>query len=158
MTVDPQTQANFEALKAAFGGEQNLINKLTVSGPTPFSLGQYDQKHHESVGMIITPTINTRQSDPNNRRSSIRVALFGKTAERIAPHIMKGTILSAEGKLSARSWSDNDSGTHYRVECRGSEVHILRSQMWANQEDDSSSSSAPASAAPSVPQATIPGV
>lgn len=40
----------------------------------------------------------------------VRVALFGRRAEGLAPHLVKGTAVYASGPVEARAWQPKDGG------------------------------------------------
>ena len=64
-----------------------------------------------------TPVANFSLATDNRNREKttfLRVAIWGKSAEAAAEHLVKGQRIAASGRIEARSWTD-DEGTRRQV-------------------------------------------
>jgi single-strand DNA-binding protein len=55
-----------------------------------------------------------------------RVVLFGKTAEKMAPRIQKGTQVFVQGKINTRSWEDKQGQKKTSVEITANWIRVIQ--------------------------------
>jgi single-strand DNA-binding protein len=56
-----------------------------------------------------------------------RVKIWGKQAESLAPHLLKGKTVLVEGRLSIQTWTDREGKTRYTPEVSSDRVVLLGS-------------------------------
>lgn len=60
-----------------------------------------------------------------NQSQWFNVVLWGDQAERMAQQLTKGTPVFVEGKLTTRSWDDDQGQKHYRTEIVARTIAVL---------------------------------
>ena len=53
----------------------------------------------------------------NAKTQWVNCSLFGKRAEKIAPHILSGNQLAIQGEIFVREWTDKEGKTKSNLEC-----------------------------------------
>jgi single-strand DNA-binding protein len=96
------------------------INKMIIVGnlgdkPTLNTTGKGDSVANLSVA--TSEEWNDRQSGERIKKTEWhRVAVYGKTAERAAEYLDKGSKVYVEGKLQTRKWQDQSGQDRYTTE------------------------------------------
>jgi single-strand DNA-binding protein len=53
------------------------------------------------------------------------IVAWGKTAKVVTDYLKKGKEIALEGKLTNRSWEDNDGNKHYITEIIANQIYML---------------------------------
>ena len=132
------------------------VNKVILVG----NLGKDPEVRHLDNGravanfsMATSETYKNRQGERVTNTEWHNVVLWTPLAEIAEKFLKKGNQVYIEGKLTTRSWDDQDGNKRYTTEVVGREMTLLGSR-----EDNQGGSPAPASATASVasPVSTIP--
>ena len=59
----------------------------------------------------------------------IDCAMFGKRAESLSPHLVKGLKVAIEGKLRQSTWTTSDGQKRSKVEVMVDEIELMRQQQ-----------------------------
>ena len=59
----------------------------------------------------------------------IDCAMFGKRAESLSPHLVKGLKVAIEGKLRQSTWTTSDGQKRGKVEVMVDEIELMRQQQ-----------------------------
>ncbi|RPI03902.1 MAG: single-stranded DNA-binding protein [Calditrichaeota bacterium] len=124
---------------------KGTLNKVMLIG----RLGQDPElKYTPSGAAVLTLSIATNTSykgqdgNPVENTEWTRVVLWRKQAEVLSPYLKKGSRIFVEGKLSTRSWDDQNGVKRYITEVTADQVQLL----------DGRSESSGASAPPPMPE------
>ena len=133
------------------------VNKVILVG----NLGKDPEVRHLDNGgavanfsMATSETYKNRQGERVTTTEWHNIVLWTPLAEIAEKFLKKGNQVYIEGKLTTRSWDDQEGNKRYTTEVVGREMTLLGSR-----EDNAGGSAAPmASAAPSAasPVSTIP--
>ena len=132
------------------------VNKVILVG----NLGKDPEVRHLDNGravanfsMATSETYKNRQGERVTNTEWHNVVLWTPLAEIAEKFLKKGNQVYIEGKLTTRSWDDQDGNKRYTTEVVGREMTLLGSR-----EDNQGGSPAPASSTASVasPVSTIP--
>ncbi len=132
------------------------VNKVILVG----NLGKDPEVRHLDNGravanfsMATSETYKNKQGERVTNTEWHNVVLWTPLAEIAEKFLKKGNQVYIEGKLTTRSWDDQDGNKRYTTEVVGREMTLLGSR-----EDNQGGSPAPASAPASVanPVSTIP--
>lgn len=66
-----------------------------------------------------------RDGQRQERTEWHRVVVFGKTAERCATYLHKGSLAYVEGSLTTNKWTDQEGQTRYTTEIKAFSVRFL---------------------------------
>lgn len=104
------------------------LNKVLLIGNT----GREAEMRYLSTGTAKTDfslAVNNRRKGASgeweDQTEWFNIVLFGEMAERISEHITKGKQLFVEGRLSTRSWEDDQGQKHYRTEVIANNIQFL---------------------------------
>ena len=78
-----------------------------------------------TLNMATTEVWTDKAGQRQERTEWHRVVVWGKTAESITDHLVKGKQILVEGKLQTRQWDDKDGNKRYTTEIRGDRVVLL---------------------------------
>ena len=141
------------------------LNKVTLIG----NLGDDPiERRTDSNLAIVTLSVATNEAwfnsetqERNDRTEWHRVVFFGRTAERVAQYLRKGSKVYVEGRLQTRKWTDQNQVDRYTTEVVGREIIFLDSRTSRDTQYDSRSpnegrgySSSPARESRSAPAQT----
>lgn len=65
----------------------------------------------------------------------VRVMVFGKRAETLAPYLKKGTRVFVDGRLEARPWTDNNGQVRAGLELMASDVEFMSARQTGGSDD-----------------------
>ena len=104
------------------------MNKVILIG----NLGQDAELRYTPGGAAVTTLSlatterwNDKDGGKQERTEWHRVILWGKTAESLAPYLLKGKQISVEGKIQTRKWEDKEGNDRYTTEIRADRVELL---------------------------------
>ena len=66
----------------------------------------------------------------------LRCTLFGKSAEILAPMLLKGTKIGITGEIANRKWVDKDGAEKYSLECNVRDITLLGKPTGSTQSQD----------------------
>jgi single-strand DNA-binding protein len=78
-----------------------------------------------TLNMATTEVWTDKAGQRQERTEWHRVVVWGKTAESITDHLVKGKQILVEGKLQTRQWDDKDGNKRYTTEIRADRVVLL---------------------------------
>ncbi len=94
-------------------------------------VGQDPEIKNLETGKLANLSIATNENYTNAKGEKVektewhRITAWGKTAEIIEKHVTKGKEIAIEGKLSHKSYDDNDGNKRYVTEIVASEILLL---------------------------------
>lgn len=104
------------------------VNKVILVG----NLGRDAELRHTGAGSPVSSfTIATSEAwnDKGGQKQEKtewhKVVLWGKAAESLQPHLVKGKQVYVEGKLQTRQWDDKDGNKKYATEVKADTVKLL---------------------------------
>ena len=110
---------------------KGTINKVILIG----RLGQDPElKYTPSGAALLNLSVATNTSYKNQDGNSVdttewnRVVVWRKLAEIMAQYAKKGNRVYVEGKLSTRSWDDQNGVKHYMTEVVAEHMQLLESR------------------------------
>ena len=87
---------------------------------------KYTPNGNAQVKFSLATNHNTKKGDQwESETTWHNVILWGDSAERLAPHILKGKAAYVEGRIQTRSWDGNDGQKHYMTEVIANTVQLL---------------------------------
>ena len=87
---------------------------------------KYTPNGNAQVKFSLATNHNTKKGDQwESETTWHNVILWGDSAERLAPHILKGKSAYVEGRIQTRSWDGNDGQKHYMTEVIANTVQLL---------------------------------
>ena len=105
-----------------------------------------------SLNMATTEVWNDKSSGQRQEKTEWhRVVLWGKTAESLAPYLLKGKQLYVEGRLQTRQWDDRDGNKRETTEIRTDRIVLLGSRGAETPAGPSKQRSADQDQGPSTP-------
>lgn len=78
-----------------------------------------------TVNLAVTESWNDQQGRRQERTEWIRVVLWGKVAEALHEHLIKGKQIHVTGKLQTRKWTDKDGVERFTTEIRADKILLL---------------------------------
>jgi single-strand DNA-binding protein len=82
-----------------------------------------------NFSMAVSETWNDKKTGQKQERTEwIRVVVWGKLAELSDQYLRKGSQVYIEGKLSTRSWEDEEGNKRYTTEVNASVIQFLDSK------------------------------
>lgn len=88
-------------------------------------------KHSQNGGAILRLRLATSETwkDKDGQRQERTewhtVTMFGKRADGLARHLVKGTQVYIEGRISTREWQDKDGNKRWSTEIVANELAFL---------------------------------
>jgi single-strand DNA-binding protein len=109
------------------------MNKIVLLGKL---LNNPEMKVLEESGKIVTKFIliverNFKNSTGEREADFIPVTLWGKKAEAAAQYLVKGSQITASGRLQTRSYEDKDGNRRVAFEVVAEEFQFLDSKKHA---------------------------
>lgn len=68
---------------------------------------------------------STQKSKGEDRTTWVRVTLWGKTGERVAQYLSKGTQVAVSGELTLREYQKRDGAAGVSLEMNGDRIKLL---------------------------------
>ncbi len=78
-----------------------------------------------TISIACSESWKDKSGQKQERTEWVRVVLWGKTAEALAPYLTKGKQIYVAGKLTTRKWEDKSGNERYTTEIRGERVVLL---------------------------------
>jgi len=110
---------------------KGTVNKVILIG----RLGQDPElKYTPSGAALLTLSVATNTSYKGQDGNYVeqtewnRVVAWRNLAERIAKYAKKGNRLYVEGRLTTRSWDDQNGAKHYMTEVVADQIQLLESR------------------------------
>ena len=105
-------------------------NTFTITGnlAEPKQSMTNDGQKVLNLSVADTPSRKNEQSgewEDTGEALWVRIALWGEHAEAMAPLLQKGTRVTATGRLTQRTWQDNDGNPRVSLELKGAVVGPL---------------------------------
>ena len=100
-----------------------LIGRLTSSA-------ELSKTSNDKSYTRITLAVNRRFKNENGEREAdfISVVFWGKLAETLSSYSKKGTLISVEGEIRTRNYTDKSNQKHYVTEILGMNYDLLESR------------------------------
>ncbi len=89
----------------------------TTTGGTPVG----------SFSMATTENWTSKDGEKKEQTEWHRITVWGKTAEALAPYLLKGKQVYVEGRLQTRQW-EKDGQKHYTTEIKADRIVLLGSK------------------------------
>ena len=85
---------------------------------------------NEKTYLRVTLAVNRRFKNEAGQRQAdfISLILWGKLAENFASYLKKGALVSIEGEIRGRHYTDKDDHTHYVTEVLVNDYQMLESR------------------------------
>lgn len=104
------------------------LNKVMLIGFT----GRDAEMRYLSTGtaktdfsLAVSSRRRSQSGDWEDQTEWFNIVLFGDRAERVSQYITKGKQLFIEGRLTTRSWEDDQGQKHYRTEVIANNIEFL---------------------------------
>lgn len=78
-----------------------------------------------TVNLAVTELWTDRKGNRQERTEWVRVVLWGKAAEALHDHLVKGKQIHVTGKLQTRAWTDKDGVKRYTTEIVADRILLL---------------------------------
>lgn len=78
-----------------------------------------------TVNLAVTDSWSDKGGQRQERTEWVRVVLWGKTAEALAEHLVKGKQIHVAGKLQTREWTDKEGVKRFTTEIRADKILLL---------------------------------
>jgi len=115
-----------------------FLNKVTIAG----NLGQDPEVKFMPDGTAVcnfslATTDYWKDKQTGEKKESTEwhnIVIFGKLAEIVGKHFVKGSPIYLEGKIRTLSWKDKDNGkNHYKTEIVCNEMQFMGSKSSSDQ-------------------------
>jgi single-strand DNA-binding protein len=80
-----------------------------------------------TLSMACSERWTDKSGQRQERTEWVRIVVFGKTGETLAPYLVKGKQIYVEGKLQTREWTDREGQKKYTTEIRSDRIVLLGS-------------------------------
>lgn len=78
-----------------------------------------------TFSLVTSENFTDKNGEKIEKTEWHNVVTFGKTAENCAKYLEKGKIAFIEGKITTRTWEDQDGNKHGKTEIQASNVTFL---------------------------------
>ncbi|MBS1550303.1 MAG: single-stranded DNA-binding protein [Bacteroidetes bacterium] len=105
----------------------SLRNKITLIGRTgkDVEIVQFENGILAKVSLATSDHYTNSKGEKVEDTQWHNLVAFGKTAEIFQKYVEKGKEIAVEGKLTYRSYDDNEGKKHFITEIRVEEVVLL---------------------------------
>ena len=104
---------------------KNSVHLLGHVGQDPEISLLEDGKKMAKFSMATNETYTNAQGEKVENTYWHRVVFWGRQAEVVEQHVVKGTRLIVRGKLITRKYEDEAGVKHYWSEISGNALHLL---------------------------------
>jgi single-strand DNA-binding protein len=115
------------------------LNKVMLIGYT----GRDAEMRYLSTGtaktdfsLAVSRRARSQSGEWEDQTDWFNVVMFGDMAERLSQYINKGKQLYVEGRLTTRSWDDDQGQRHYRTEVIANNIQFLDRRSGGSDGDD----------------------
>jgi len=131
----------------------NSLNKVQLIGNTTAAPEVKETPNGQKVASFSIATNRVWKDSSGEKQEAVdfhNVVVWGKLADIVEQYLEKGKKVYVEGRLSTRSWEDNEGNKRYKTEIVAENVILLSSKgegsTSRNDSDDSWGEEAPRSA------------
>ncbi|NEX57827.1 single-stranded DNA-binding protein [Lactococcus lactis] len=100
-----------------------LIGRLT-------SASEISKTTNDKSYVRVTLAVNRRFKNEKGEREAdfISIIIWGKSAETLVSYVKKGSLISIEGEIRTRNYTDKQNQKHYVTEILGLSYDLLESR------------------------------
>ena len=86
-----------------------------------------------NFSIAISERFKDRQGQQQEKTEWLNIVAWGNLAEICKSYLKKGSLVMIEGKLTTRSWENNEGVKQYKTEIVASNMQMLDSRQDSNQ-------------------------
>ena len=90
-----------------------------------------------NFSIACSETWKDKQGDKQEKTEWVRISAFGKLAEIIGQHLVKGSMVFISGKMQTRKWTNKEGQDQYTTEIVAHEMKMLGGKPEDKSEDKS---------------------